>query len=215
MASILPADCGVSTRIFLLSPASCAGRRAKLLAGGRGAFPLAERLRAGTAVPLGEAFSFMSGLYFRGKLTYARAFAAPPAGASGALVITTNRGLLDADEPITTTDLTAFGGVPIDLADARYREPLVRDSLLLAAALPADATVVLLGSIASDKYVDLLLEVFAERLVFPAEFVGRGDMSRGGLLLRCVDEGRELEYIPVLGAQRRGARPPRLEPRQW
>lgn len=200
--------------MFLLSPASCAGRRAALLFGGRGAFPLAERLGQGVAVPLAEVFSFLSGLYFRGKHTYAAAFADPPPDAAGSLVITTNRGLLPADTPVTLDDLRAFGAVPIDLSDARYREPLRRDALALADVLPANAAVVLLGSIASGKYVDLLLDVFGGRLQFPREFVGRGDMSRGGLLLRCVDAARELDYVPVAGAVRRGPRPPRLEPRR-
>jgi hypothetical protein len=203
----------VSTTIFLLSPASVAGRRAQLLLG-RGAFPLAEQLRSGAAVPLGEVFSFLSGLYFRGKHAYATAFAAPPQGLPGTFVITTNRGLLGTDEPLTAADLRAFGTVPIDLQDRRYREPLVRDTRALAASLPADATVVLLGSIASGKYVDVLLDILGDRLRFPEEFVGRGDMSRGGLLLRCVDAGTELTYVTVTGTPRRGARPPRLEPRR-
>ncbi len=79
----------------------------------------------------------------------------------------------------------------------------------LAERLP-DAEVVLLGSIASDKYVDLLLDVFDDRLLFPVDFVGRGDMSRGGLLLRSARSGTELSYGPVRGAVRRGPRPPRL-----
>jgi hypothetical protein len=204
----------MDSRLFLLSPASCAGRRAELLFGGRGAFPLAERLRGGAAVPLSEAFCFLSGLYFRGKLEYARVFAAPPPGAAGALVITTNRGLLDVEEPVSIDDLAAFGRVPIDLGEPRYREPLERDAAALAGVLPPETTVVLLGSIASGKYMDLLYGIFGERLRFPAEFVGRGDMSRGGLLLRAASAGRELEYVGVLGTQRRGVRPPRLEPRR-
>jgi hypothetical protein len=205
---------GVPARIFLLSPASCAGRRAGLLLGGRGRFPLAERLNNGEAVPLGEAFDFLSGLYFRGKHAYARRFGAPPAGMPPALVITTNRGLLPPATPVTRDELAAFGHVPIDLADERYRLPLERDARELAASLPAGAETVLLGSIASGKYVDLLEQVLGPRLVFPAAFVGRGDMSRGGLLLRCVDAGAELEYVPLAGATRRGTRPPRLEPRR-
>lgn len=203
----------MNTRVFLLSPASVAGRRAQLLLGS-GAFPLAEQLRSGAAVPLSEIFSFLSGLYFRAKHAYATTFAAPPAGLPGSLVITTNRGLLAADEPITADDLRAFGTVPIDLADARYRGPLMRDAQALADSLPQDGIVVLLGSVASGKYVDVLLEVFGERLRFPAEFVGRGDMSRGGLMLRCVDHGTELEYVAVSGTPRRGQRPPKLEPRR-
>ena len=210
----VPEHRAVSTRVFLLSPASCAGRRAALLFGGRGRFPLAERLAAGEAVPVAEAFSFLSGLYFRGKLEYANAFAAPPAGVAGAYVITTNRGLLDPSQLITVDDLRAFGKVPIDANNRHYREPLVRDARLLAAGLPAAADVVLLGSIASGKYVDVLGDVFADRLRFPSEFVGRGDMSRGGLLLRCVDTHTELAYVPISGTARRGQRPPRLDPRR-
>ncbi|HEX6135082.1 MAG TPA: hypothetical protein VFZ24_14030 [Longimicrobiales bacterium] len=204
----------MESRIFLLSPASVGGRRAQLLLGGRGTFPLAARLTAGGAAPLWEVFSFLSGLYFRGKHAYASAFAAPPYGLPGSYVITTNRGLLSPDVPVTADDLRAFGTVPIDIADARYREPLLRDARRIAAALAADATVVLLGSVASGKYVDLLLDVFGDRLRFPAEFVGRGDMSRGGLMLRCVDAQRELDYVTVSGTARRGTRPPKLEPRR-
>lgn len=203
----------MSTKIFLISPASVAGRRAQLLLGS-GSFPLADRLRAGQAAPLAEVFSFLSGLYFRGKHAYADAFAARTGGAPGSLVITTNRGLLDPAEPVTAADLRAFGTVPIDLADARYRDPLVRDVTAIAADLPPDGIVVLLGSIASGKYVDVLLDILGDRLRFPAEFVGRGDMSRGGLLLRCVDAGTELSYVPVTGTARRGSRPPKLEPRR-
>jgi hypothetical protein len=75
-----------------------------------------------------------------------------------------------------------------------------------------DCDVVLLGSIASPKYVDVLLAIFGSRLRFPIDFVGRGDMSRGGLLLRQAREGQELEYTPVAGAVLHGARPPKLPP---
>jgi hypothetical protein len=37
-------------------------------------------------------------------------------------------------------------------------------------------------------------------------------MSRGGLMLRAAASGEELDYVPVAGAIRRGARPPRLVP---
>jgi hypothetical protein len=72
--------------------------------------------------------------------------------------------------------------------------------------------VVLLGSIATGKYTSALLEVFGRRLLFPAAFVGRGDMSRGGLLLRAARSGEELSYIPVAGATLHGPRPPKLPP---
>jgi hypothetical protein len=80
----------------------------------------------------------------------------------------------------------------------------------LVAEAGSDAQFVLLGSIASEKYVQVLTAIYGSRLVFPATFVGRGDMSRGGLLLRAAAASQELEYIPVIGAVRHGSRPPRL-----
>ena len=201
------------TRIFLLSPAHCGGKRAALLLNGRGRFPLAARLRAGESVPLGEAFSFLSGLYFRGKLAYAERFARPPTGVAGVQVITTNQGLLQADTPVTAEDLRAFGATEIHPDEPGYREPLRRTLATFestgAPGMPP-AAVILLGSVATGKYVDVLLEAVGDRLLFPADFVGRGDMSRGGLLLRAARAGRELAYAPVAGAVRRGARPPSL-----
>jgi hypothetical protein len=105
--------------------------------------------------------------------------------------------------------------VDIDAADPRYREPLERDVRTLAKKLSPQGEVVLLGSVATGKYVDVLLEHFGPRLCFPADFVGRGDMSRGGLLLRCAVDRSELTYIPVEGAVRKGKRPPKLEPRRY
>ena len=90
--------------------------------------------------------------------------------------------------------------------------PLLASAKTVAEWVGPEGAVTLLGSIASDKYVDVLLGVFGERLTFPAEFVGRGDMSRGGLLLRCVRERQELAYVPLAGAVRHGPRPPRLAP---
>ena len=120
---------------------------------------------------------------------------------------------MDPETVVRLEDLREFAAVPIDRAEPRYREPLARDAAELAARLPNEGRAVLLGSIASDKYVEILRAAFGDRLVFPAAFVGRGDMSRGGLLLRAVDEGRELEYAPVIGSARRGARPGKLPPR--
>lgn len=177
----------------------------------RAQFALARQLRGPNLPTLGTVFTFLSGLYFRGKLAYANAFADPAA----VLVITPNRGLMRADTPIGLPDLRAFAEVDIDEDDPRYRKPLQRDVRKLAKRLPPETEIVLLGSIATGKYVDVLLENFGARLLFPRDFVGRGDMSRGGLLLRCAVDRCALEYIPVSGAVRKGKRPPKLEPRRY
>jgi len=177
----------------------------------RAEFELAARLRDGGAT-LGEIFTFLSGLYFRGKIAYALAFARPPKGWPGAFVITTNRGLLPPNTPLTLSELRQLGTVGIEATEPRYSEPLRRDAAHLAAL--SSCEIVLLGSVASGKYVDPLLPLLGERLRFPAEFVGRGDMSRGGLMLRRAASGEELNYITVAGATRRGTRPPKLEPRR-
>jgi hypothetical protein len=199
-------------RIFLLSPARCDGERAEMVLSPRAGFPLARRLREPEGAPLGEVMSFLSGLYFRGKLTYAEAFARPLAGVTGVLVITSNAGLQPASAPLTASALRRAALVDIDARNPRYRRPLEVSARALAERLRSRDQVVLLGSVASAKYVDILTAIFGERLVFPLDFVGRGDMSRGGLLLRCVLAARELTYAPVLGAVRTGSRPPRLDP---
>ena len=209
----MPAGGPSPHRVFLLSPAHCGGKRAGYLFNDDATFDLARRVRAPGGVPLADVFSFVSGLYFRGKVAYARAFGRPPAGLSGAMVITTDRGLLPADTTVTLADLRDMGCVDIDTGERRYRRPLARDVKALAMA-DTGCEFVLLGSVATGKYVDVLLETLGERLLFPAEFVGRGDMSRGGLMLRRAEERRELAYVPVAGAVRHGTRPPRLEPRR-
>ena len=207
-------NAGVSgSRTFLLSPAYAGGRRAQMLLSARAAFPLAGRLRKGERVSLGEVFTFLSGLYFRGKLAYANAFALPDL--SRVLVITPTRGLVPAATAVTIADLREFAEVDIEESDPRYRMPLERDLRRLVRQLSPQCQVVLLGSVATGKYVSVLLEILQERIVFPAEFVGRGDMSRGGLLLRCAVDRTELSYIPVHGAVRTGKRPPKLAPRRY
>jgi hypothetical protein len=206
-----------SGRIFLLSPANCSGLRARMALSERAQFDLAVRLRSAEGVAIGEAFAFVSGLYFKGKLAYALAFARPPdPGAeltgSGALVITPTAGLRPVETAVTAGALRAFAGVDIAANDPRYRGPLMASARALAEEIGPDCDVVLLGSIASAKYVDILTAVFGARLRFPIDFVGRGDMSRGGLLLRCVRSGEELPYVTVEGAVRHGPRPPKLAP---
>jgi hypothetical protein len=187
--------------VFLLSPASCAGTRAQMLLKSRTS-PLRERLENGGA-PLGEVFTFMSSLYFRGKLAYANRF-------GRALVIAPGLGLVSADLAIRVADLQSMAAVPVDEAVPAYRDPLLRDADALDRSIGLNGQAVLLGSVATEKYVGPLLQVFGDRLLFPSTFVGRGDMSRGGLMLRCARSGTPLEYVPVRGAVRHGPKPPKL-----
>ena len=128
------------------------------------------------------------------------------------LIITSNSGLVSADTLVTPADLQAYCDVPIDARENRYTQPLVRDAAALAASCANDCSVVLLGSVASGKYVDHLLPIFDTKLHFPKEFVGRGDLSRGGLLLRSVTANRLLTHIPVAGTVLQGSRQPKLTP---
>jgi hypothetical protein len=195
----------VPATVFLLSPARCSGERASQLVTSKRS-ELGKRLHAGAAT-LGEVMAWLSALYFRGKLAYAARFgAAHPL--PGSLVMAPGEGLRPPDWRLTSNDLRSMGKV--DIETHAFVQPLRRDAEQLAQAYGADARVVLLGSIATGKYVDTLLDVFGERLVFPATFVGRGDMSRGGLMLRAAKSGEELAYTPVAGATRHGLRPPKL-----
>jgi hypothetical protein len=204
-----------SPRIFLLSPARLDGKRAQFLFHPVTMFPVARALHSRAGAPIGEIFTFLSGLYFRGKLAYAEAFARPRRGLnSGVFVITPNRGLLEPSVRLTLNDLADLAKTTIDPCAEAFRKPLRLGAEALAEALGPRGEPVLLGSIATTKYIDVLLSAFQQELLFPAEFVGRGDMSRGGLLLRSVDAHRELAYVPVRGAVLRGARPPKLPPRR-
>jgi len=201
------------SRIFLLSPAKAGGRRYSILTSDHASFELALKFRAGSAT-LGEIYSFISGLYFRGKIAYAAAFGAAPGQSSSALVIVPGLGMLSPETVFSPEQLRATAQIDVD-----EDNPVHHDALLAAAAAVDRATghqcsFVLLGSVASPKYTSALLKVLDHRLLFPAEFVGRGDMSRGGMMLRCAASGQELAYIPVSGAQLRGPRPGRLNPKQ-
>ena len=194
-------------QIFLLSPASCGGKRAALLFNDRAEFDIAKRVRSEEGAPLGEVFSFLSGLYFRGKITYARMFEnPPPRRASGVHIITPTDGLCSPYVIVTLKDLERFATVPIEAEESRYRWPLERDAKKLADEIGPKCDVVLLGSVATGKYVDVLQPIFGDRLLFPQEFVGHGDMARGGILLQRAASGVELTYIPVSNPSRLGIR---------
>lgn len=199
--------------LFLLSPANLAGERAKLVFRRTATFELAEQLRSRQGAPLGAVYAFISGLYFRGKKAYAEAFARPPEDVCGGLVITPGEGLRPLDERVTVDRLEQWASVQVDAAEARFTAPLVRDAEAIARLHGGRVRVVLLGSVATDKYVRPLSGVFGASLLFPIDFVGRGDMSRGALLLRAAREGRELPYAPVEGARRTGPRAPGVSSR--
>jgi len=201
------------TTVFLLSPAFCGGRRATMLMRPGATHQMAMRLQEGS-LSLGEAFAFMSGLYFRGKLAYAQAFGRGSGQEPAVLVITPTRGLQRPDLIITRALIEEFASTDVADDEPRYRDPLLADARRLAGGLPDDARVVLLGSVATTKYVDVLSDVFGDSLCFPADFVGRGDMSRGALMLRSADAGTELKYVAVSSEPaRHGPRPPRISKR--
>lgn len=201
---------GSAGRVFLLSPARAGGPRYEMLTREQARFDLAEKLRQSEAT-IGEVYTFISGLYFRGKMAYAEAFRAAQGRVPGALVIVPGAGLVPPETPVTIEQLRAISQIPVDEGNQEYRGALLEAARLLDQHAGPACEHVLLGSIASGKYTGPLLEVFGPRLLFPADFVGRGDMSRGGLMLRAAHSGTELSYIPVQGSVRHGTRPPKLE----
>ena len=192
--------------VFLLSPARCGGERARQLVSSQQS-ELGAQLRAEGA-RIGDVFAWLSALYFRGKLTYARQFARAAGGVPAVLVMAPGLGLRAPEMRLSAAMLRAMGDVEVE--SAAFVEPLLRDAQLVARQCQPVTRVVLLGSIATGKYLDSLLAVFGERLLFPELFVGRGDMSRGGLLLRAARAGAELAYRSVVGATLHGSRPAKL-----
>jgi hypothetical protein len=192
-------------KLFLLSPASLNGLRAKQLMSLRAKFALAQRYRTEAGVEIGDAFAFMSALYFRGKIAYARRFAVPSPGigGDGIFVITPGYGLVPPDWRITEERMKRMRKIDVDVATRNYVKPLREHANVLARALDDDAQVILLGSVATGKYVDVLWPILGDRLRFPTAFAGLGDMARGGLMLRAAREGKELEYRTLEGDRKR------------
>lgn len=179
--------------VFLLSPANASGLRARQLTSPNANFDAAKMYRSDEGVPIGLAFAFMSALYFRGKITYALHFAP----VEDILVITPGFGLVPPTWRITPERMKVMRKTPIDIRTRAYRKPLERDALALAERVGDDDQVVLLGSVASGKYVDILWPIFGSRLRFPVAFAGLGDMARGGLMLRAVRANKELQYTTL------------------
>jgi hypothetical protein len=211
---IAPEENNRPPTLFLLSPATLHGLRAQQLAAPRAGFETARRFRSAEGVPIAEAFAFMSALYFRGKIAYARRFATPPPEVPGGIfVITPGFGLVPPEWPLTPERFQKIRRTPVDLAARSYHRPLTAGARDLAELLPAGARAVLLGSVATGKYVDVLRPVLGDRLVFPLCFAGTGDMARGALLLRAARSGEELEY-GTLDQPRRGRRGPEKASRE-
>lgn len=197
-------------RVFVLSPANCNGLRARWVLRKNSRSEIAQRLR-GEGATLGEVFSFLSALYFRGKLTYAQTFAEPPPDCPGIFIITPTAGLMPHDTIIRVAGLRGFSRGRIHIKDRHYGNALRRSAKKLAAQIGSDCELVLLGSLATGKYLDFLVPVFENRLRVPEEFIGRGDMSRGGLLLRCVRDKQQLGYIDAAGASALARRQERVK----
>jgi hypothetical protein len=150
-------------------------------------------------------FSFLSGLYFRGKLEYARAFAhTTAAGAGGVYIITMTDGLVSPDARISLEDLERYALCREGAAAAIAS--LESTARTLLQRIGSDGDVVLLGSVGTGKYTDLLAPIFGERLLFPRDVLHIGQLARGALFLRRARERHELEYIPVSEIMRAGRR---------
>jgi hypothetical protein len=150
-------------------------------------------------------FSFLSGLYFRGKLEYARAFADTPGEETGGVyIITMTDGLVSPDARIWLQDLERYAVCREGAAAAI--STLEGTARALVQRIGGDGDVVLLGSVGTGKYTDLLAPIFGERLLFPRDVLHIGQLARGALFLSRAREGRELEYIPVSEIMRAGRR---------
>lgn len=204
-------------KLFLLSPANPSGLRAKMLTSPRAMFDAAVRYRSAEGVPIADAFAFMSSLYFRGKIAYAKRFAVPsPAvGGDGIFVITSGFGLVPPDWALTEERMKRMRKIDVDVATRSYVKPLKDHALLLARALEPETEVVLLGSVATGKYVDVLWPILGDKLRFPTLFAGLGDMSRGGLMLRAAREGRELQYTTLDAPRHRTTPGTGKMPKDW
>ncbi len=180
-------------RVFVLSPADCNGLRARWVLKKTSRSELAQRLRAGGA-PLGEVFSFLSALYFRGKLAYALAFAAPPSGCPGVWLITPTAGLVPHDRVIRLAGLRGYSRGRIHVKNKPYCTALRRSAKKLAAQTGEDCEIVLLGSLATGKYLDILATDFRQAAARSGRIhrPRRHEPRRLAAALRAGSEGAEL-----------------------
>jgi len=184
--------------ILLLSPANVSGTRARQMISPRAMSAAGLAYRSPGGVTIANAFTFMSALYFRGKHAYARAFATEdPRIGTTAFVIAPGFGLVPLDWRLDQERMKKLARTKIDVRSRSYTMSLQKSCRELEARLAPDDTVVLLGSVASGKYVDVLEPVFGGRLRFPRIFAGMGDMKRGSVMLKAAASGVALEYVDL------------------
>lgn len=190
--------------VFLLSPANLSGTRARQMISPRAMSAAGIAYRSQDGVRIADAFTFMSALYFRGKHAYVRAFAAPhPRIGETAYVIAPGYGLVTLDWRLDQEKMKKLARTKIDVRSRAYTAPLRRACRELESKLEPEDIVVLLGSVASGKYVDVLEPIFGARLRFPRIFAGMGDMQRGSVMLKAAAAKRELEYVDLTHARHR------------
>jgi hypothetical protein len=182
-----------SSSIFLISPANMSGLRGTRLLRETGEGDVHTRLK-GEGVELGEVFAYVSSLYFRGKLAYGDAFGNAPSGSSGAYIITPSAGLMFPKTKVRLEELRAICSTEVNANNEQFCRPLENDIRRLREKCNG-SRFVLLGSIATPKYVEPLMRVLEGDLFYPSAFVGLGNMSRGALLLQCVRTQVELDYV--------------------
>ena len=143
-------------RIFLLSPANIGGIRGSGLMSGLMRSDLATRLQTKGA-PLGEIFSFVSGLYFRGKLAYSQKFAKVTDGVRPVYVITASAGLIPYETVVTLDRLLEICRVAkerlnpnsrrILLGLGEYEAAIPVDDFYARCAAPIDRTIEVVDSL--------------------------------------------------------------------
>ena len=109
-------------------------------------------------------------------------------------MIVPGHGLRPPETVFSPEQLRATAHIDVDEDNPVHHDALLAAAASLDRATGHQCSFVLLGSVASAKYTTALLKVLDHRLLFPAEFVGRGDMSRGGhyAAQRSVPPGADL-----------------------
>jgi len=120
-------------------------------------------------------------------------FAAPPEPDNaivgcGVHIITPNAGLRSPDTYVTRRAIRAFATTDVDPDNASYRRPLETSARALALEVGPDCDVVLLGSVASPKYVSVLLDIFGDRLRFLFEPSLSHSSNQGGHHDKIADD---------------------------